>query len=299
MNYSYGDDDELLINGMQFKDFLVTMELKIQDLEYNVQNQQWRIDSLQSDITMVESKLSEQTLINNNFVDLINYSMNADMFYYMSLNFAKKTIAPHKNKLDGYDLIYSASMVASTLLSSVNYGDEAYSLEYWSLIFEKAIELGIENSQLEKCVLQYASNVSRNASHTICGFNINKHRPKFASFLQRRYNYHDVCSMFMSLDSDKKCLSRIIMGALCRYYRIEYVNYVFKQWDYEVIKEHYHQINGMKCEYIKDAYYKNLYTVVSKKSNGNHKKLHDDNYFIKNIRNECSRIDNYFKIKNQ
>jgi hypothetical protein len=291
------EDEELMINGQRFTDFLSTIELKIMDLEYQVGNQQVRIDSLESDNVMIEGKLNEQVVINNNFRDFIIYIIDAEMFYTMSYNFAKKLC--YDNKVTGDHLISNASMVASTISNTVNYGDEAYSLDYWSLIFEKAIEMGVSKDILYNRLVEYSKNVTRYSAHTINGYDLNSQRPKLSSFIQRKFNYYDILTLFTSNCSDKNCLAKIVIQSLCPYYKVEYINYLFKQWTPNMIVQHWQYIRSVDCSSLRDSYFNNMYKILSSKSGEHYEAFKDDKRFIESLRNASSRIDNYYKLRNQ
>ena len=296
MDFCY-DSEELLINGQRLQDFLTTVDLKIADLEYQLQNQQFRIDALEADNTSVENKLNEQNMINNDFRDIINYVMNAELFYQMAFNFSKKV--SFNSDVDGEHLINNASMVACTVSNTVSYEQEAYSLDYWSLIFDKAIELGIDKDVLHEKLKNFSKSIARYSAHTISGYDINKKHTKLSSFLQGRFNYYDICNLLKSNNRDENCLGQIILSALCPYYRSEYVNYVFKQWDTVTIVKHWQYINISKCSCFKEAYFNNIYDIISKKKGDHYDLIKDDHKLMRSLRNESSRIDNYFKLKNQ
>ena len=293
------EDEELMINGQRFSDFLSTMELKMMDMEYQLNNQQMRIDTLESENTMIDSQLNEQKAINNDFRDFITYLMDAEMFYRMAMNFTKKMSSPY-NPVNGLSLINNASMVATTVSNSVNYGDDAFCIEYWSLIFERAIEIGIEENLLNTQVKDfYSKNLARNSQHTLHGYDIHKERPKFSSLLEKRYNYYDICKLFTGINSDDTCMAMMIIQSLRPKYKVEYINYIFKQWSPTTVVKHWQYIRSCECSSLRDAYFSNMYKVLSSKSGEHYEAFSKDARLIESLRNESSRIDNYFKLRNK
>lgn len=293
------EDDEVMINGQKITDFLSTIELKVMNMECHLNDQQIRIDTLETENTMMDTQLSEQKIINNDFRDFITYLMDAEMFYKMAMNLAKKMSSPY-NPVDAMKLINNASMVATTVSNSVNYGDEAFSIQYWSLIFEKAIELDIDDDALLYHIKNYyCRSLVRNSEHTLYGYDVHKECPKFSKFLQNTYNYYEICKLFSSVNSEHTCLAKIIIQSLCPQYKVEYINYIFKQWSATTILDHWQYIRNSNCSSLRDAYFSNMYKILSSKSGEHYEAFKNDKGFIESLRKESSRIDNYFKLRNK
>lgn len=298
MNYTDHENDDLYINGQHIKELITTLQLKSYDYDSEIDDAHNKIRNLECEVMNLRTELDAQTSINYDMSELLEYSMTPKVFLSMIMNFSQKMAVDEI--VDGETILNNTSMVASTVSRISHYGDLSFSSQYWLPVFEKAIEMGVDEKEIIARFVNFCSvNARSAASSSSIKFNVYSNTEKFAKILEEKYNYYNICTYITQSGSAENIMAYTILNSLQPEYRKEYIKYIFKQWDTDAITKHWYFIRASNCTVYRHEYLEMIYKAITKSSDIHHENINKMDSFIRTMRQAYTKIDNYFKLKNQ